>query len=131
MARPRAGSNRLDDAARAGLDVPAFAADIAQRWRDGLESWGIVPDRLRWLKSIAKYSIYTPGSDAGLPISILASLAAPREGQNHAHIPRRRPRVRPPIVPDLVSPKPRLDQDVARLDPPQFPLEERQRLRVG
>ncbi|HEX2906176.1 MAG TPA: DUF87 domain-containing protein [Phototrophicaceae bacterium] len=69
-----------DDAARAGLDVPAFAADIAQRWRDGLESWGIVPDRVRWLKSIAKYSIYTPGSDAGLPISILASLAAPREG---------------------------------------------------
>jgi DNA helicase HerA-like ATPase len=69
-----------DDAARAGLDVPSFAADVARRWRDGLSSWGIVPDRLRWLKGIAQYSIYTPGSDAGLPISILASLAAPREG---------------------------------------------------
>jgi hypothetical protein len=68
------------DAQRAGLDVPAYAADIANRWRDGLSSWGIVPDRLRWLKGIAKYSIYTPGSDAGLPVSILASLAAPREG---------------------------------------------------
>ncbi|MCB9455964.1 MAG: DUF87 domain-containing protein [Anaerolineaceae bacterium] len=70
----------VDDARRAGLDVPSFAADVAQRWRDGLTSWGIVPDRLRWLQQIARYSIYTPGSDAGLPISILASLRAPHEG---------------------------------------------------
>jgi hypothetical protein len=70
----------VDDARRAGLDVPSYSADIAQRWRDGLQSWGIVPDRVRWLKKVAQYSIYTPGSDAGLPISILASLRAPREG---------------------------------------------------
>lgn len=70
----------VDDARRAGLDVPAFSADTAQRWRDGLTSWSIVPDRVRWLKRAAKYSIYTPGSDAGLPISILASLRAPKEG---------------------------------------------------
>jgi hypothetical protein len=70
----------VDDARRAGLDVPAFAADVAQRWRDGLAGWGIVPDRMRWLKLATKYSIFTPGSDAGLPISILASLRAPREG---------------------------------------------------
>lgn len=69
-----------DDARRAGLDTPTYAADIASKWQDGLNKWGIVPDRLRWLKSIAKYSIYTPGSDAGLPVSILASLAAPKEG---------------------------------------------------
>ncbi len=71
-----------DDALRAGLDTQAYAADVAQQWRDGLTNWGIVPDRIRWLKGIARYSIYTPGSDAGLPISILASLAAPREGWN-------------------------------------------------
>ncbi len=69
-----------DDAQRAGLDLPQYAADVAHQWRDGLSSWGIVPDRLRWLKQAASYSIYTPGSDAGLPISILASLRAPREG---------------------------------------------------
>lgn len=69
-----------DDARRAGLDMSTYAADVASRWRDGLGSWGIVPDRIRWLKGIAQYSIYTPGSDAGLPISILASLAAPKEG---------------------------------------------------
>jgi hypothetical protein len=70
----------VDDARRAGLDIPSYSADVAQRWRDGLASWGIVPDRLRWLQRAAKYSIFTPGSDAGLPISILASLRAPREG---------------------------------------------------
>jgi hypothetical protein len=70
----------VDEARRAGLDVPSFAADVAHRWREGLSNWGIVPDRVRWLSLAAKYSIYTPGSDAGLPISILASLRAPREG---------------------------------------------------
>ncbi len=70
----------VDDARRAGLSIPDYSVDVAQRWRDGLESWGIIPDRLRVLQKIAKYSIYTPGSDAGLPISILASLRAPREG---------------------------------------------------
>ena len=70
----------VDDARRAGLDVPQYAADVAQQWRDGLAGWGIVPDRMRWLKAAARISIYTPGSDAGLPVSILASLRAPREG---------------------------------------------------
>jgi hypothetical protein len=70
----------MDDARRAGLDVPSYSADTANRWRDGLGNWGIVPDRVRWLKRAAKYSIYTPGSDTGLPISILASLRAPRDG---------------------------------------------------
>lgn len=70
----------VDDARRAGMDLESYAADVAQRWRDGLQSWGIVPDRVRWLRKAAQYSIFTPGSDAGLPISILASLKAPREG---------------------------------------------------
>lgn len=70
----------IDDARRAGMDVPAYSADIAQQWRDGLQSWSIVPDRIKWMKLAAQYSIYTPGSDAGLPISIVASLRAPREG---------------------------------------------------
>ena len=70
----------VDDARRAGVDVPQYAADVAHQWREGLSGWGLVPDRMRWLKYAARYSIYTPGSDAGLPVSILASLRAPREG---------------------------------------------------
>lgn len=70
----------VDDARRAKMDVPDYAADVAHRWKEGLASWGMVTDRVRWLKYAARYSIYTPGSDAGLPVSILASLRAPREG---------------------------------------------------
>lgn len=67
-----------DDARRAGMDVATYSADIARTWQDGLAQWGIVKDRVRWLKNATELSIYTPGSDAGLPISILASLRAPR-----------------------------------------------------
>ncbi|MEO1288873.1 MAG: DUF87 domain-containing protein, partial [Chloroflexota bacterium] len=67
-----------DDARRAGMDLDTYAADVAQTWQDGLAQWGIVKDRVRWLKGAAELSIYTPGSDAGLPISILASLRSPR-----------------------------------------------------
>ncbi|PJF27299.1 MAG: hypothetical protein CUN53_04590, partial [Phototrophicales bacterium] len=70
----------IDDARRAGMEVDTYAADVAHRWREGLASWGIVPDRMRWLKQVAKFSIYTPGSESGLPVSILASLRAPRDG---------------------------------------------------
>lgn len=72
-----------DEARRAGQDITTFATDLANRWKAGLQKWGIVPERLAWYQRAAKFSIYTPGSDAGLPISILASLRAPQvwEGQ--------------------------------------------------
>ncbi len=70
----------VDDAQRAGLSVEEFARDVAQQWRDGLTSWSIVPQRIAAMKNAAQFSIYTPGSDAGLPVSILDSLRAPREG---------------------------------------------------
>src|SRR5262245_2022449 len=70
----------LDAPRRAGLDPAEYTRDIAQRWRDGLSSWGIVPQRIAAFKNAAQFSIYTPGSDAGLPVSILDSLQAPREG---------------------------------------------------
>lgn len=70
----------LDEARRAGQDVSDYAGDVAARWKDGLGAWGIVPDRVKWLKYAADYNIYTPGSDAGLPISILDAMQAPPEG---------------------------------------------------
>lgn len=70
----------MDDARRAGLSDQEYAHDIAQRWREGLESWGIGPQRVAQFKNSAQFNLYTPGSDAGLPISILATMRAPREG---------------------------------------------------
>ncbi len=70
----------IDDARRAGLDVPEYAAEVAQKWRNGLASWDITPERVQAFKQNARFSIYTPGSDAGLPISILDAMQAPQDG---------------------------------------------------
>ena len=53
------------------------AAEAAGTWRKGLADWGIAPGRIRALQDAVQYAIYTPGSEAGLPVSILASLEAP------------------------------------------------------
>ena len=66
-----------DEARREGISVEQAAADTASLWRNGLAKWDITPERIRALKDSAHFSIYTPGSDAGLPVSILATLQAP------------------------------------------------------
>lgn len=66
-----------DDARRNGLTVDAFAAEQAELWRNGLAEWGQDGDRIRLMREAADFVIYTPGSDAGVPVSILQSFAAP------------------------------------------------------
>jgi hypothetical protein len=66
-----------DEAQRAGQDVPTFAAAQAERWRKGLESWGQDGARVKRLRDAAEVTIYTPGSSAGTPVSILKSFAVP------------------------------------------------------
>ena len=66
-----------DDARRKGQSVPEFAADQAALWKKGLASWGQDGARIARLKSSAEFTIYTPGSTAGVPLSIVKSFAAP------------------------------------------------------
>lgn len=66
-----------DQARRAGKTLEQAAADAAQLWKQGLTDWGIDQQRLLKLKDSAQFAVYTPGSDAGIPINILASLKAP------------------------------------------------------
>ena len=66
-----------DEAERQGMTADEYAADRATRWRAGLAEWHQDGDRIRRLRESADFSIYTPGSNAGLPISILSSFAAP------------------------------------------------------
>jgi hypothetical protein len=66
-----------DDARRKGKTLDEYAEYIVELWREGLAEWGIGPDRIHMLKDSTEFSIYTPGSDAGIPVSILSSLAAP------------------------------------------------------
>ena len=66
-----------DDARRASQTPDAFAAAEARRWREGLADWGQDGARIDRLRNATDIRIYTPGSRAGVPVSILASFAAP------------------------------------------------------
>ncbi|MDF1521811.1 MAG: DUF87 domain-containing protein [Trueperaceae bacterium] len=66
-------------AGRQGLDVPAFAADQARRWREGLAVHGQDAARVARYRDAADVRVYTPGSTAGRPLSILKSFARPAE----------------------------------------------------
>ena len=66
-----------DDARRQNLEMDAYTAQTADRWRQGLADWGQDPDRIRQLKESADFAIYTPGSSAGRRVSILQTFKAP------------------------------------------------------
>ena len=66
-------------AATAGQSVDDYAASMADRWRSGLEDWGQPPERIAKFASSVERTIYTPGSNSGLPITVLKSFAAPTQ----------------------------------------------------
>jgi hypothetical protein len=66
-----------DDARRKGKSLDEYSKYVADLWRNGLKDWGITHDRIKSLEDSVDFIIFTPGSDAGIPISILSSLAAP------------------------------------------------------
>ncbi|MGE3106823.1 MAG: ATP-binding protein [Phycisphaerales bacterium] len=66
-----------DDARRQGLTASEFADRQAELWGRGLEQWGQSGERIGRLREAAEFVVYTPGSSAGIPVSILKSLAAP------------------------------------------------------
>lgn len=66
-----------DDARRKDMSPDDFAAAQATLWTKGLAEWGQDGARIQKLRDTADFAIYTPGSSAGTPISILNSFAAP------------------------------------------------------
>ena len=67
-----------DDARRKGLSPEQYAAELSAAWRKGLADSGQTPDRIARLKASSDQRIYTPGSESGLPLSILGAFAAPK-----------------------------------------------------
>ncbi|MGA9596442.1 MAG: DUF87 domain-containing protein [Acidimicrobiia bacterium] len=57
--------------------VAELAADKAALWTKGLASWDESGARIGQLRDSAGFTIYTPGSTAGVPINIIGSLARP------------------------------------------------------
>ena len=70
-----------DEATRRGMTVDAFAEQEAAGWKKGLETWGQDGERIARLRANADFTIYTPGSRAGRPVSILESFNAPSEAE--------------------------------------------------
>lgn len=68
------------EAARKNLSAEAYAELVATTWRKGLAEWGQEPSRIARFRDAADIAIYTPGSTAGLPLSVLKSFAAPTTG---------------------------------------------------
>jgi hypothetical protein len=64
-------------AAREGVSVDDLAKQQAETWKQGLESWGQDAARVRRLRDAIDVNVFTPGSNAGLPLSILKSFDAP------------------------------------------------------
>ena len=64
-------------ARRDGKDADTVAADTAALWSNGLASWGLSGADIGALRDRAGFHVYTPGSEAGVPLDVIGSLAAP------------------------------------------------------
>jgi len=66
-----------EDALRKAVSPQEYAASQAALWKKGLAEWGQDGARIRKLRDSAEFAIYTPGSTAGIPVSIVKSFAFP------------------------------------------------------
>lgn len=66
-----------DLARRSGKTLEQVATDASTSWRNGLNEWGMTPERVLALKNSVQFAVFTPGSDSGIPVSVLSSLSAP------------------------------------------------------
>lgn len=66
-----------DDAAKKGISPDEHAEKTAGMWKKGLAEWGQDPARIAALREKVDINIFTPGSKAGIPVSILSSLEVP------------------------------------------------------
>ncbi|MCS7060927.1 MAG: hypothetical protein RMN25_07140 [Anaerolineae bacterium] len=67
-----------DEATHNRTTLDGLAAQTAQEWRAGLASFGIEPARVHALRERATVRLFTPGSDAGLPVNLLHGLNPPQ-----------------------------------------------------
>ena len=66
-----------DDAAKKGITVEEHASKTAAMWKKGLGEWGQDAGRIARFRDKTDINVFTPGSNAGIPVSILSSLNVP------------------------------------------------------
>ena len=64
-------------ARRENMTVPQLAEKTAANWQKGLAGYELGHDQLLALKNAVDYVVYTPGSNTGEPVNLLASFAPP------------------------------------------------------
>ena len=60
-----------------GQTADQFASAQAALWKKGLGQWGQTGKRITTLRNNVDMAIFTPGSNSGLPVSVLQSFSAP------------------------------------------------------
>ncbi|WP_075088113.1 ATP-binding protein [Verrucomicrobium spinosum] len=66
-----------EDARKKGQSTAEYAESQSAMWKKGLGEWGQSAERIRKLRDNVDITVFTPGSSAGIPVSIIASLEAP------------------------------------------------------
>jgi hypothetical protein len=66
-----------EDAIKKGLSLQEYAKNQAETWKKGLSDWNQLEERIGRLRNSANFIIYTPGSNSGIPVSILKSFSSP------------------------------------------------------
>ncbi|MBT8484534.1 MAG: DUF87 domain-containing protein, partial [Phycisphaerae bacterium] len=66
-----------NEAGRKGMTPDAYASDRAKLWKKGLKDWDQDGERVERFRRSAEVAIYTPGSTAGIPLTVLRSFKAP------------------------------------------------------
>ena len=65
------------EAKRKGISRQELAESKAGKWKKGLDGWGIGPDRLAEYRDRIALTVYTPGSEAAVPVDVMAALGQP------------------------------------------------------
>lgn len=69
----------ISEAEKKGMTNQKYAESIATTWKEGLAGSNEDGSRIKKLKESVEIEIYTPASNAGIPLSILSSFKAPVE----------------------------------------------------
>ena len=66
-----------DDARKKGRTPDEHAEKTARMWEEGIGQWGQGAERVKEFRDKVDVNVFTPGSKAGIPVSILGSLDVP------------------------------------------------------
>lgn len=67
------------EAGQKNISVDELAEQKAKLWSEGIKSWDQTTDRIKKIKNTVDMRIYTPGSKAGLGLSLFGGFKAPKD----------------------------------------------------